>query len=198
MCVTHVCLSVCLPPPAPGRDEHVQGRVLLHALRAGGVRLAHVPDAEACLWAVPPRQLLPVSTHVYTRTVVMYSASVSPDLFGPVPHASASAKWWSAETTPFYLDPLTHCADNSTLITGPTEGLFVSGCLLSYCSSSRCHLSCTSVSGSRLSQSVTVEEDNCCGCNVLAIRRHFLDRDLKQVHIVYTSCHDAVSNHTSG
>uniref|UniRef100_A0A667WGJ2 Diacylglycerol lipase-alpha n=1 Tax=Myripristis murdjan TaxID=586833 RepID=A0A667WGJ2_9TELE len=51
---------------------------------------------------------------------------------------------------------------------------------------------CTSVSGSRLSQTVTVEEDNCCGCNVLAIRRHFLDRDLKQVHIVYTSCHDAV------
>uniref|UniRef100_A0A672JHB3 sn-1-specific diacylglycerol lipase n=1 Tax=Salarias fasciatus TaxID=181472 RepID=A0A672JHB3_SALFA len=60
-----------------------------------------------------------------------------------------------------------------------------------------CHLAsscpCTSVSGSRLSQSVTVEEDNCCGCNVLAIRRHFLDRDLKQVHIVYTSCHDAVT-----
>ncbi|XP_061133399.1 diacylglycerol lipase-alpha isoform X1 [Syngnathus typhle] len=51
---------------------------------------------------------------------------------------------------------------------------------------------CTSVSGSRLSQSVTVEEDNCCGCNILAIRRQFLDRDLKQVHIVYTSCHDAV------
>ncbi|XP_051920050.1 diacylglycerol lipase-alpha-like [Hippocampus zosterae] len=50
---------------------------------------------------------------------------------------------------------------------------------------------CTSMSGSRLSQSVTVEEDNCCGCNVLAIRRQFLDRDLKQVHIVYTSCHDA-------
>uniref|UniRef100_A0A8C6SC63 Diacylglycerol lipase-alpha n=1 Tax=Neogobius melanostomus TaxID=47308 RepID=A0A8C6SC63_9GOBI len=43
-----------------------------------------------------------------------------------------------------------------------------------------------------LISSVTVEEDNCCGCNVLAIRRHFLDRDLKQVHIVYTSCHDAV------
>ncbi|KAI1890097.1 hypothetical protein AGOR_G00169710 [Albula goreensis] len=52
--------------------------------------------------------------------------------------------------------------------------------------------SCVSVSGSRLSQSVTVEEDNCCGCNVLAIRRNFLDHDLKQVHIVYTSCHDAV------
>ncbi|XP_060797869.1 diacylglycerol lipase-alpha [Neoarius graeffei] len=51
---------------------------------------------------------------------------------------------------------------------------------------------CTSGSRSRLSQSVTVEEDNCCGCNVLAIRRQFLDRDLKQVQIVYTSCHDAV------
>uniref|UniRef100_A0A8C8GW78 Diacylglycerol lipase-alpha n=1 Tax=Oncorhynchus tshawytscha TaxID=74940 RepID=A0A8C8GW78_ONCTS len=47
-------------------------------------------------------------------------------------------------------------------------------------------------SGSRLSQTVTVEEDNCCGCNVLAIRRHFLDRELKQVHVVYTSWHDAV------
>ncbi|XP_077479498.1 diacylglycerol lipase-alpha isoform X2 [Stigmatopora argus] len=51
---------------------------------------------------------------------------------------------------------------------------------------------CTTVSSSRLSQSVTVEEDNCCGCNVLAIRRQFLDRELKQVQIVYTSCHDAV------
>ncbi|XP_028812317.1 sn1-specific diacylglycerol lipase alpha isoform X2 [Denticeps clupeoides] len=51
---------------------------------------------------------------------------------------------------------------------------------------------CTSVSSSRLSQSVTVEEDNCCGCNVLAIRRYFLDQELKQVQIVYTSCHDAV------
>ncbi|XP_062868592.1 diacylglycerol lipase-alpha [Trichomycterus rosablanca] len=52
--------------------------------------------------------------------------------------------------------------------------------------------SCMSGSGSRLSHSVTVEEDNCCGCNVLAIRRQFLDRDLKQVQIVYTSFHDAV------
>ncbi|KAK7170830.1 hypothetical protein R3I94_000899 [Phoxinus phoxinus] len=58
--------------------------------------------------------------------------------------------------------------------------------LLSTCS---CN---TTVSSSRLSQSVTVEEDNCCGCNVLAIRRQFLDRDLKEVQIVYTSCHDAV------
>uniref|UniRef100_A0A8C2INF5 Diacylglycerol lipase-alpha n=1 Tax=Cyprinus carpio TaxID=7962 RepID=A0A8C2INF5_CYPCA len=40
--------------------------------------------------------------------------------------------------------------------------------------------------------SITVEEDNCCGCNVLAIRRQFLDRDLKEVQIVYTSFHDAV------
>ncbi|KAG5839859.1 hypothetical protein ANANG_G00209570 [Anguilla anguilla] len=59
-----------------------------------------------------------------------------------------------------------------------------------------CHLAsscpCVSVSGSQLSQSVTVEEDNCCGCNLLAIRRHFLDQDLKHVHIVYTSCHDDV------
>ena len=54
------------------------------------------------------------------------------------------------------------------------------------------------VNGSRLSQSVTGEEDNCCGCNVLAIRRHFLDRELKQVHIVYTSCHDAVSRMSIG
>uniref|UniRef100_A0A8C1ES35 Diacylglycerol lipase-alpha n=1 Tax=Cyprinus carpio carpio TaxID=630221 RepID=A0A8C1ES35_CYPCA len=45
---------------------------------------------------------------------------------------------------------------------------------------------------SRLSQSITIEEDNCCGCNVLAIRRQFLDRDLKEVQIVYTSFHDAV------
>ncbi|KAJ4947642.1 hypothetical protein JOQ06_009676 [Pogonophryne albipinna] len=51
---------------------------------------------------------------------------------------------------------------------------------------------CMSVSSSRMTQALTVEEDNCCGCNVLAIRRHFLDRDLKQVQIVYTSCHDAV------
>ncbi|XP_052416642.1 diacylglycerol lipase-alpha isoform X2 [Carassius gibelio] len=50
----------------------------------------------------------------------------------------------------------------------------------------------TSVSSSRLSHSITVEEDNCCGCNVLAIRRQFLDRDLKEVQIVYTSFHDAV------
>ncbi|XP_063044505.1 diacylglycerol lipase-alpha isoform X2 [Engraulis encrasicolus] len=52
--------------------------------------------------------------------------------------------------------------------------------------------SCASGSSARLTQSVTVEEDNCCGCNVLAVRRHFLDQDLKQVQIVYMSCHDAV------
>ncbi|KAG5270351.1 hypothetical protein AALO_G00191680 [Alosa alosa] len=52
--------------------------------------------------------------------------------------------------------------------------------------------SCTSGSASRLTHAVTVEEDNCCGCNVLAVRRQFLDQDLKQVQIVYMSCHDAV------
>ncbi|XP_062404852.1 diacylglycerol lipase-alpha isoform X1 [Sardina pilchardus] len=52
--------------------------------------------------------------------------------------------------------------------------------------------SCTSGSASRMTHAVTVEEDNCCGCNVLAVRRHFLDQDLKQVQIVYMSCHDAV------
>uniref|UniRef100_A0A4W5LQC7 Diacylglycerol lipase alpha n=1 Tax=Hucho hucho TaxID=62062 RepID=A0A4W5LQC7_9TELE len=51
---------------------------------------------------------------------------------------------------------------------------------------------CLPPSHPMLSQTVTVEEDNCCGCNVLAIRRHFLDRELKQVHVVYTSWHDAV------
>ncbi|MBN3294967.1 DGLA lipase, partial [Amia calva] len=51
---------------------------------------------------------------------------------------------------------------------------------------------CLSLSPSRFSQSVTVEEDNCCGCNVLAIRRHFLDEQLRDVDVVYTSCHDAV------
>ncbi|XP_069755150.1 diacylglycerol lipase-alpha isoform X1 [Narcine bancroftii] len=40
--------------------------------------------------------------------------------------------------------------------------------------------------------SVTVEEDNCCNCNVIAIKRHFLDENFSSVDIVYTSCHDAV------
>lgn len=72
-----VCVSGCLPFPLPDRDEHVQGCVLLHALCPGCIWLAHVPNEEACLWAVPPRQLLPVSTQKHTRTVLIYLASVS-------------------------------------------------------------------------------------------------------------------------
>uniref|UniRef100_A0A672PBW9 Diacylglycerol lipase-alpha n=1 Tax=Sinocyclocheilus grahami TaxID=75366 RepID=A0A672PBW9_SINGR len=63
--------------------------------------------------------------------------------------------------------------------------------LVGTCSICVCVCVCVCIC-SRLSQSITVEEDNCCGCNVLAIRRQFLDRDLKEVQIVYTSCHDAV------
>ncbi|XP_039767325.1 diacylglycerol lipase-alpha isoform X2 [Ornithorhynchus anatinus] len=44
----------------------------------------------------------------------------------------------------------------------------------------------------RYGPGVTIEEDNCCGCNAIAIRRHFLDENLTSVDIVYTSCHDAV------
>lgn len=44
----------------------------------------------------------------------------------------------------------------------------------------------------RFAPGVTIEEDNCCGCNAIAIRRHFLDENMSAVDIVYTSCHDAV------
>ncbi|XP_060260281.1 diacylglycerol lipase-alpha isoform X1 [Ovis aries] len=44
----------------------------------------------------------------------------------------------------------------------------------------------------RFAPGVTIEEDNCCGCNAIAIRRHFLDENMTAVDIVYTSCHDAV------
>uniref|UniRef100_A0A7N9DBF2 sn-1-specific diacylglycerol lipase n=1 Tax=Macaca fascicularis TaxID=9541 RepID=A0A7N9DBF2_MACFA len=43
----------------------------------------------------------------------------------------------------------------------------------------------------RFAPGVTIEEDNCCGCNAIAIRRHFLDENMTAVDIVYTSCHDA-------
>lgn len=76
-----LCLSICLPFPLSGWDEHVQGCVLLYALCPGCLWLAHVPDEEACLWAVPPRQLLPVSTQIYTRTVLIYLVSVSLEPF---------------------------------------------------------------------------------------------------------------------
>ncbi|KAK2100363.1 hypothetical protein P7K49_021711 [Saguinus oedipus] len=46
--------------------------------------------------------------------------------------------------------------------------------------------------GLSVGDTVTIEEDNCCGCNAIAIRRHFLDENMTAVDIVYTSCHDAV------
>ncbi|KAK1335432.1 hypothetical protein QTO34_003218 [Cnephaeus nilssonii] len=51
---------------------------------------------------------------------------------------------------------------------------------------------CLCPSRPRFAPGVTIEEDNCCGCNAIAIRRHFLDENLTAVDIVYTSCHDAV------
>ncbi|XP_078536737.1 diacylglycerol lipase-alpha [Lissotriton helveticus] len=51
---------------------------------------------------------------------------------------------------------------------------------------------CLCSSRPRYAPGVTIEEDNCCGCNAIAIRRHFLDENMSSVDIVYTSCHDAV------
>lgn len=59
LCVGCIFNIVCVCPS--DGDGHVQGGVLLHAVCPGSVRLAHVPDKEACVWAVPPGQLLPVS-----------------------------------------------------------------------------------------------------------------------------------------
>lgn len=50
----------------------------------------------------------------------------------------------------------------------------------------------------RFAPGVTIEEDNCCGCNAIAIRRHFLDENMTAVDIVYTSCHDAVRARAQG
>ncbi|NWI92236.1 DGLA lipase, partial [Pitta sordida] len=57
-------------------------------------------------------------------------------------------------------------------------------------SPSRC--CCLCPARPRYAPGVTIEEDNCCGCNAIAIRRHFLDENMTSVDIVYTSCHDAV------
>lgn len=203
-----------------GGDEHVQGGVLLYALCPGCIRLAHVPDEEAWLWAVPPRQLLPVSTQTRTHTFISIWFLCLWSLFSAdqISHASQLPSGnpprqyhssWIHSLTQAVLNlshPHTQISCTGMLIISLLSVLL----LLLFCSVLFiCSLlndltrsviflpSCTSLSGSRLSQSVTVEEDNCCGCNVLAIRRHFLDRDLKQVHIVYTSCHDAVSNSPS-
>lgn len=70
-------MQACVCFTLPGRDEHVQGCVLLYALCPGCIWLANVPDEKAGLWAVPPCQLLPVSTQTYTRTVLIYLVSVS-------------------------------------------------------------------------------------------------------------------------
>ncbi|XP_041266776.1 diacylglycerol lipase-alpha isoform X1 [Onychostruthus taczanowskii] len=71
------------------------------------------------------------------------------------------------------------------LMRKPTCGL----CRLAR-SCSRC--CCLCPSRPRYAPGVTIEEDNCCGCNAIAIRRHFLDENMTSVDIVYTSCHDAV------
>ncbi|NWT54587.1 DGLA lipase, partial [Erythrocercus mccallii] len=55
-----------------------------------------------------------------------------------------------------------------------------------------CSCCCLCPSRPRYTPGVTIEEDNCCGCNAIAIRRHFLDENMTSVDIVYTSCHDAV------
>ncbi|XP_009877331.1 PREDICTED: sn1-specific diacylglycerol lipase alpha-like, partial [Apaloderma vittatum] len=55
-----------------------------------------------------------------------------------------------------------------------------------------CSCCCLCPSRPRYAPSITIEEDNCCGCNAIAIRRHFLDENMTSVDIVYTSCHDAV------
>lgn len=76
-------------------DAYVQGGVLLYALCPGCVRLAHVPDEEAWLWAVPPRQLLSVSTQTHTHTFISIWFLCLLSLFSPdqISHASTLAKW---------------------------------------------------------------------------------------------------------
>ncbi|KAG8125531.1 putative Sn1-specific diacylglycerol lipase alpha-like protein [Naja naja] len=54
-----------------------------------------------------------------------------------------------------------------------------------------CSCCCLCATRPRYAPGVTIEEDNCCGCNAIAIRRHFLDENMTSVDIVYTSCHDA-------
>ncbi|XP_008937956.1 PREDICTED: sn1-specific diacylglycerol lipase alpha, partial [Merops nubicus] len=55
-----------------------------------------------------------------------------------------------------------------------------------------CSCCCLCPTRPRYGPGVTIEEDNCCGCNAIATRRHFLDENMTSVDIVYTSCHDAV------
>lgn len=72
------------------------------------------------------------------------------------------------------------------------QGQSLSGSLSPRLPPARC---CLCPARPRFAPGVTIEEDNCCGCNAIAIRRHFLDENMTAVDIVYTSCHDAVSSH---
>lgn len=49
-------------PSLAARDAALQGSLPLHAVRAGCLRLAHVPDAQARLRPLPAGQVLLVST----------------------------------------------------------------------------------------------------------------------------------------
>ncbi|XP_043915436.1 diacylglycerol lipase-alpha isoform X1 [Protopterus annectens] len=64
--------------------------------------------------------------------------------------------------------------------------------LVSSCSVLCCRCFCLCFSRPRYAPGITVEEDNCCSCNIIAIKRHFLDENMHSVDLVYTSCHDAV------
>lgn len=173
--------------------------MLLHALCPGCVWLAHVPDEKTCLRAVPSCQLLPVSCHSH----FLFSQLAAPASFQPCQCISFHTSGHSLSANLPRPNAITELFVQMRLHVWSLHFPNHIYCLneLIFPPVSSCHhlspCSCTSMSGSRMSQSVTVEEDNCCGCNVLAIRRHFLDRDLKQVQIVYTSCHDAVSSLTS-
>ncbi|KAJ7414796.1 hypothetical protein WISP_81378 [Willisornis vidua] len=67
----------------------------------------------------------------------------------------------------------------------PNPLVFPENCVLSRCC-------CLCLAWPCYAPGITTKEDNCCGCNVLTIWRHFLDENVTSVDIVYTSCHDNV------
>uniref|UniRef100_UPI00358E918F diacylglycerol lipase-alpha-like isoform X1 n=2 Tax=Myxine glutinosa TaxID=7769 RepID=UPI00358E918F len=71
------------------------------------------------------------------------------------------------------------------LVTHPATGICH---LLASCSC--CCLPCCRKH--RYAPTVTLEEDNSCSCHSAAIRRHFADRGLGSIDIVFASFHDAV------
>uniref|UniRef100_A0A8C4QDZ7 Diacylglycerol lipase-alpha n=1 Tax=Eptatretus burgeri TaxID=7764 RepID=A0A8C4QDZ7_EPTBU len=71
------------------------------------------------------------------------------------------------------------------LVTHPATGICH---LLASCSC--CCLPCCRKH--RYAPTVTLEEDNSCSCHSAAIRRHFADRGLSSIDIVFASFHDAV------